>query len=215
MNTAPSIFSNEKSVEERLQQLGLSQEHLKFAVAQGQAARNSSTPNHPANAGGTMAFLETVKALRDSLLPEGWAIQNVRNLSMTINPETNMAIVVSGGSNDTGLIDGYPTTRNPKGHQTKQYLSVNQKDLFQDNVVSLNNVEDDSTGQTWLLLYCFDEKAQEIRSELSLPTNIDSLGRVCGWNERILLKSIPLDGELIDIEPDFAPEIDIDIERQA
>jgi len=214
MDIALNIFSSEESVEERLQQLGLSHEHLKYAVAQGQSARNTSTPNHPTNAGGTMAFLEAVKGLRDSLLPEGWVIQNVRNLSMTVNPETNLAIVVSGGSNDTGLQEGYPTTRNPKGHQTKHYLSVNQKDLFQDNVVPVNDVEDDSTNQTWLLLYCFDAKAQEIRSELSLPTSIDSLGRVCGWNERILLKSIPLDGELIDIEPDFSPEIDIDIERQ-
>ena len=109
MKGATTVFLPE-SAEAKLLALNLSHQILINSIAQGQAARNSATSNHPANAGGTMAFFEVVRALRDHLLPAGWKIENVRNLSMTVNPETNMAIVVSGGSKETGLWVATTTT---------------------------------------------------------------------------------------------------------
>jgi hypothetical protein len=215
MTALVKIFSSEESIDLRLKQLGLTQENLKYAVAQGQASRNNATPHHPANAAGTFAYFESVRSLRDSLVPEGWVKQDVRNLSMTVNPKTNIAIAVSGGSKETGFAEGHPTTRNPKGQQTKHYLTGNQRDLFQDDITTAGVEVIEGVGQTWLLIYFFDAALHQIRSELSLPTSIDSFGRVGGWSERIVLNPIPLDSDVIDVEPDYTPDIDIDIQRHA
>jgi hypothetical protein len=216
MQLRSEVFQG-NTIETKLTALGLPSEVLINAIAQGQASRNNATANHPANAGGTMAFFEVVRALRDNLLPLGWKKENIRNLSMTVNPETKIAVVVSGGSKDTGLKDGYPTTRNPKGEQTKSYLVGNQRDLFLDfdYVDDFSNSQPiDGIGQTWLLLYYCDLGRKEVRAELSLPTSFDSFCRVGAWKERILLDPIPLDNHTIEIEPDFNPEIDIDIKRK-
>ncbi len=217
MKGLTNVFLTE-SAEAKLLALNLSHQILINSIAQGQAARNSATSNHPATAGGTMAFFEVVRALRDHLLPAGWKIENVRNLSMTVNPETNMAIVVSGGSKETGLIEGHPTTRNSKGEQTKSYLANNQRDLFGDLEETDESMDFrviEGVGQTWLLLYFCDFSKREVRAELSLPTDIDSFGRVGAWQERIILDSIALDNVTIDIEPNFTPEIEIEIKRKA
>ena len=208
------VYSDPESVDNQLAKLGLTSEQIKQAILQGQAARNNSTPHHPANAGGTMAFFEVVRSLRDMLIPKGWKAQSVRNLSMTVNPKVNISITVSGGSTETGIAEGYPTTRNPKGQQTKVYVSHNQADLF-DDMVSPVNLDEDVHSQTWMLLYYYDVSKNELRAELSLPVDIDAYARVSGWKARILIEPIPLDGKHIEIEPEYSPEIDIDIKRHA
>ena len=206
------IYSDPDSVDDQLAKLGLTSEQIKQAVLQGQAARNNSTPHHPANAGGTMAFFEVVRSLRDMLIPKGWIAQSVQNLSMTVNPDVNISITVSGGSAETGIAEGYPTTRNPKGQQTKVYVSHNQADLF-DDIESPVNLDEEVHSQTWLLLYYYDVSNNELRTELSLPVAIDSYARIRGWKARILIEPIPLNGEHIDIETEYSPEIDIDVKR--
>ena len=86
MTSAVEIFSEPHSTNEQLDNLHLTPEQLKIAILKGQAARNNATPNHPANAGGTMAFFEVVRGLRDELIPKGWKAENTRNLSMTVFP---------------------------------------------------------------------------------------------------------------------------------
>jgi len=69
--------------------------------------------------------------------------------------------------------------------------------------------------QTWLLLYYFDETAQEIRAELSLPAEMTDDGYVKKWRERVILPSIPVvrDPMATDDAPD-AP-IEVKVERRA
>ena len=114
---------------------------------------------------------------------------------------------------DPAASDGYPTTRNHKGETTKQYLSHNQLNLFAD--LDVPRETNDLCSQTWLLLYYSDTNKNELRSELSLPTETDVHGKVCGWKIRILLTPIPLDGLPMTIEPDYSPEIDIDVQLRA
>ena len=213
MSLPIQIYTDHDAVQEQLASLGMTSEILKTAVSEGQAARNTATLHHPANAGGTFAFLEVVRSLRDQLVPIGWEKKDVHNLSMTINQELNVALTVSGGSKETGQADGYPTTRNHKGETTKQYLSHNQLSLFPE--LDPSQETNDLYSQTWLLLYYSDTSKNELRSELSLPTETDVHGKVCGWKMRILLAPIPLDGLSITIEPDYSPEIDIDVQLRA
>jgi hypothetical protein len=46
--------------------------------------------------------------------------------------------------------------------------------------------------QTWMLLYFIDDVADEVRSELSLPSSIDDDGYVLTWERRILLPPLDL-----------------------
>lgn len=213
MNLPIPVHSNDDDVESQLTSLGLTKEILQIAVSEGQASRNTATSHHPANAGGTFAFLEVVRSLRDQLTPQGWKKKNVKNLSLTVNEDLNLAIAVSGGSQETGQADGYPTTRNTKGETTKQYLEKNnQLDLFPIQKFSHEEEENDTCLKTWLLLYYYDKGKNEVRSEISLPTETTVNGKVGGWKTRILLAPIPLDGQPIKVEPDYSPDIDIDVQ---
>jgi hypothetical protein len=66
-----------------------------------------------------------------------------------------------------------------------------------------------------LLIYSCGE---EIRAELSLPMDIGVDGRVTVWQERIVLGSMPLDAEQLEITPaapSDSPDIDVPIRRKA
>ena len=57
----------------------------------------------------------------------------------------------------------------------------------------------------------------EVRCELSLPFSIAEDGHIDAWRERILLGSIPLDGDLAEAvpAPPALPEITIDVKLRA
>jgi hypothetical protein len=70
-----------------------------------------------------------------------------------------------------------------------------------------------SNFQTWILLYHFAKN--EIRCELSLPSEIEGDGIIKGWKERIILTPISLDEPPIEIQPTESQDIDIEIRRKA
>ena len=70
-------------------------------------------------------------------------------------------------------------------------------------------------NQTWVLLHHTDYQLGEIRMELSRPTAIGSDGKISEWSERIILGSIPLDGDQLEIEPPSGPDIEITVRRKA
>src|SRR5712691_4883672 len=67
---------------------------------------------------------------------------------------------------------------------------------------------------TWILL--IHRATDEVRCELSLPISIGEDMHVDAWRERILLGSIPLDGDLAEAVP--APpklhDIDVSVRRR-
>lgn len=66
---------------------------------------------------------------------------------------------------------------------------------------------------TWLLLMY--RTVSEIRCELSLPVAIGPDMRVNQWQERIILRSIPLDGDAEEIVPPSLPNIDVEVKRRS
>ena len=73
--------------------------------------------------------------------------------------------------------------------------------------------EDETQPTTWLLL--IHHASNEIRSELSQPFEIGADGRINGWRERIILRSMPLDPEPLTIIPPSQPDLDVEIRRKA
>jgi hypothetical protein len=68
---------------------------------------------------------------------------------------------------------------------------------------------------TYILLLYRDSRQQVVRSELSIPTSMNSDGRINSWKERILLPAVPFDGTPIDFVEPNEPDLDIEIKRRA
>lgn len=214
MRHTTHFHENPCVVEPSLADLGLDAITLQDIVKCGQAARNTATPHDPLNTGGQLAYIHTVRALRDHLVPKGWRSKNPHNFALTVNPQTNIGIAVAGGDEDTGRLEGIPRTRNSRGQRTAQAIVSNQLDFFNDATLVKTSNDDvaNPVCQTWLLLYHADHC--EVRAELSLPTAMDDQGRVSGWRVRNILPAIPLDPTPASINPDYGPDLDIAVKRR-
>jgi hypothetical protein len=182
----------------------LTERILLDAVELGFLAWLNCTENHPSSVPGIVAWGDTIRGLRESLLPLGWERCNDRNLPLTVNRQTMIAVTASSGDEFTGLEEMTPRTRNSKGPRTKEAVDSNciQLGLFSDMPVPPKDPKDLEAideWATWLLLTYRDLKAGYVRCELSRPVNMGIDGRVDGWAERIILGSIPFDGEDISL----------------
>jgi len=205
-----NVCSNTEAAVSKLNLLGLTAEIVTEIVKRSQLARSNATDNHPNNTGGTFAWHEAVCAKRDLLKPLGWTKQDTNNKALTISPDLTIALDVSGGTKDTGIEQGFPQTRNPKGKQTRKLVNFNQGQLFEFNNVGNESVDD---FQTWVLLYYFDQTngKKEIRYELSLPVSMEQ-DRIIGWHERIIFSPLTIDDvPMIDNIEEYADNVEVEI----
>ncbi|MCW7536732.1 hypothetical protein OOT46_02540 [Aquabacterium sp. A7-Y] len=134
-----------------------------------------------------------------------------------MNPEGTIAITVATGSEATGRADDSPTTTSAKGPTTVEALEVNRQQYWLPGLEPVSADQDDEEeGKpvTWILLVHHARNA-EIRAELSLPLDVAHDGRVSVWQERILLRPLPLDGEPVAVTAPTLPEIDVAVRRKA
>jgi len=208
-------------VHARLAQLALEEDWLWNAVRVGQLQRNSCTPHHPPSFPGLSAWAETIKTLRDILVPKDWRIDNPRGLPIVFHPKRKIALTVATGDEATGREEFDPCTKSPKGPQTKSIISNNQYKLFPEEYINAAREQTAArTNITWLLLMHFDEFTREVRSELSLPVGMNEEGRVDGWDERIILGSKPFDADTLKVptnndNPPQSPNIVVNVKRRA
>lgn len=210
------LHSDPSSVSDALSRLGLSEEVLLNAAMQGYLARANCTANHPTLFPSFVAWGEAVRALRDGLAPSGWVVNNDRNWPRTFHPEGHIALTVATGNEATGRAADSPTTTSSKGPSTVSALEVNRLQAWLPGMEPIEiDADNDAKNKptTWLLLV--HHAKDEIRSELSLPLDINHEGRVSVWCERILLKSMPLDPVLAEIVPPDQPDIDVIVRRKA
>lgn len=200
----------------RLEELDLETEWLLEAARRGMAAAASCTANHPAVLSGILGWGETICALRDRLLPEGWRRLDEGNLPLTVNEAGTIALTVATGDEETGRPDGNPCTKSKKGPRVASAVANNQLQLFP---VAVHLRPDDATGRvTWLLLIHRDRAARELRAELSRPVSMGEDGRVAAWSERIMLGAVPYDDPVI-VDPaspkNSGSDIVVEIKRRA
>lgn len=208
------LYREPERVEERLAELGLGQELLLQSVRYGQLAFSSCTANHPPLIRGVWAWGETVRGLREALIPLGWERSDFNNYSLVINSEGTVAIAVATGDEGTGVEFASPTTKSKKGPSTANAVSENQDQLllFPDLEPSIIQLAGEK-AMTYILL--IHRTGDRVRSELSLPTSIGTDGRVNGWSERILLNDVDLDGSPVEPVVYDLPDIDVEIKRRA
>jgi hypothetical protein len=205
----------QEEVQQRLAALGVNDEALRSAVARGQLAFASCTANHPRMFPAIAAWAETMAAVRENLTPLGWIRSEQKNYSRAIDSAGRIAIAVAAGNEETGRAEGTPSTKTAKGARTVEAVVINQVQLqlFDDPTPAAEPAETEDERVTWLLLM---HRAQnEVRCELSLPVAIGTDMRVNQWQERIILLSIPLDGEPVEVTPPILPDIDVEVRRRS
>ncbi len=214
-----SVWFVPRDVRRELAALGLTLEPLQDAVLRGFTAGISRTENDAPTATGFYHWNETVRTLRENLAASSWRRRNENGLPTMVNPDKSLAVCVSSGDENTGLADKNPSTKNHKGPRTAEFVALNfeQIDMFPDLRPVVESNQTGSSTRTWTLLFCTDTDRHELRSELSLPILIGVGGQINGWIARIILPVIRLDGGggTETAEPDFGPDVDIDIRRRA
>lgn len=211
-----AIWSQPDDVEAVLARLGLAVVPLQVAVSRGYLAAISRTANDAPNAAGFYQWNETLRALREELAAFGFTRASARGYSTARRADKRMAIAVSSGDEATGIAQANPSTKQVKGPCTVAAVSSNaaQLELFPDAVLMPPPDGDDEVEcLTWILL--FHASGTELRAELSLPVTVDEGGQIRTWRERIILPTQPLDTAVTIPEPDFGPEVEVEIQRRA
>jgi hypothetical protein len=198
-----------------LAELGLEENWLLEAVSQGMAEWARCTNNHPKLYKGVTFWGETVKGLRDQLIPHGWKRSDEGNLPFTVNEAGDLAIAVATGDISTGT-QSMPSTKSAKGQKTRDAVNTNQLRLFNDDAELPVAIAAIRNRRTWILLAHRDSEKREVRCELSLPVGMADDGHINGWDRRIILDSIPFDGDVVSIDNTTpgAPDIDIQIKKR-
>ena len=214
MPTILPIYSKPDDVTARMASLGLTVEPLLHAARRWYLSGISFTANHPSFGIGIAAWMEAVAALRDGLLPISWTRSDEKNYALVVHPDGSMAINVATGDAGTGLPTANVSNKAPKGVSTADAISVNQVQLELDlPVPDIPHIRGDEGPLTWFLL--LHRAGTEVRSELSLPSQISPDGRITRWQERIMLPFVPLDESEIEIVTPMGRDLHIDVKRKA
>jgi hypothetical protein len=200
-----AVHSAIDDVADQLAEFGLSVDMVHRVVARAEIDARSCTPNHPVNAEGWFRWANSVRYLRDELVPAGWAKARQLNFELVVRPGGMTAIAVTAGDEATGCPDVQPRTGNPKGAMTVAAVVANigPQTLFE---------VDTFRRRTWFLLYHRDEA--EIRVELSLPDNVSPSGYIDSWSERIILPPYELAERVPDPGPQPALPIHVPVRRR-
>jgi len=199
-------------VSNRLTALGVTEEILREAVEAGERARLTCTANHPRTTPGLLGWAESVKTLRDRLIPQGWTKREDGGLPTVVHPKGTVSLAVTTGDEGTGLEVGELKSKYTKGAATAAVVEMNFTQLgFDEGLLGprlLNKVS--STMLTWYLVV--RRLSHEIRFELSLPSGLGENGQVVDWKERIIFAPITLDDDAVKIDHTVEEADDIIVE---
>ena len=214
-----TVYVSSADVTTRLDELGLKREDLLEAVHFGSIYAAECTRHDPRSLAGTLLWGKTVRHLRDQLIPAGWNVSDKRNFPLTVHPSGRWAIGVASGDEHTGIPDETPSTRYDRGPATRQVVNTNQLS-FAAVSADFAKLEVGVIKQTWFLLHYRDDDADEIRVELSLPTEMTEDNFVMRWKERIILAGADEGAALAHSVPDssFGPDdngVDIPVLKKA
>lgn len=219
-------FSEQNEVDHHLSHLDLTRDELGLILSKSLSYRLSVTSDDARNAGGTRFYQEAIRSARDILKHKGFKSLYKQGLELTENGK--VAIYVCSGNEHTGIVNAYPQSKNAKGRWTLDVLglsldnNLNQIQLdYEDNQIAFNfptiDEKNDKENELdiWCLLhysYQVNEFQWEVKAELSKATTYNSKNFINGFSTRLILNTKPIDPITnLGIEPEFTPEIDIDI----
>lgn len=192
--------AHERSSRQMVERFGFTATFLRDAVVAraAAAARSYAGGLYPPAAPGMVRWLHSVAYCREVLAALDYEPDDNDLISKVVHAERGVAIVCAAGNPVTGvpfiLARKYPTTKWPKGERTARAVARNndQMTFFSE----LDEEEPIRALETWLLLQYADR--EELRSELSLPAEINARGYITRWHERYILPALSNDGGVID-----------------
>lgn len=215
-NTAKLLHKKQNS-DAFFEELGINKDIFRKAVETGYRQFKKATIYHPKSHGGSSAWGETVASYREDLAQRGWSINDHQGVPTVTHPAGHFTIASTSGNRFTGDEEHQPSSKNDKGAATEFYVDKNN-DLFPEEFAKVQ-AEAPSGKQTWVLLYYYDAAAKELRSELSLPTNLSDSKHITEWAERYIFAPISLDdGTGVGSNhnsSEFTDEVDFDISKKA
>lgn len=187
------ITSTPEAVAFRLEEIGLAAAPVQEIIDIMVDAKRSATANDVAGAGGTRAYLDGTRRDREVGAPFGWVKDSRGNLESMIHDENSMRLVVCNGDEDTGVVGGMASNRNPKGPATEQIVAENSEQFtFESLLEAAKSVSPKQIMElsrpdgftTWYLFVYAD--ADTYRAELSCPVSVQG-GYLAESRERIIL----------------------------
>lgn len=186
------VVNYKNEAETEIAKLGISLKLLERAIEEGFRAFSREGEDSPRTAAGYNAWSYILKQLRFDLRTSKWGknhytngIDEIRSLSR------DMSIAVNTGDENTGMALKTPRPKNQAGTALQTRIETNNL-LFERNDITTPKPID--PYQTWILLFYIDEKAKEIRYELSLP-NIYEKNTIVGWSKRIICEPFDISSE--------------------
>lgn len=219
-------FSEQNEVDRHLGHLDLTQDELGLILSKALSYRLSATSDDTRNAGGTRFYQEAIRSARDILRHKGFKSRYSQGLELTENGK--VGIYVCSGNEQTGIVNAYPQSKNAKGKWTLDVLglsldnNLNQIQLdYEDDQIAFNfpvidgKNDEENELDIWCLLhysYQVNEFQWEVKAELSKATTYNSKNFINGFSTRLILNTKPIDPITnLGMEPEFTPEVDIDI----
>lgn len=206
-----------EDVNARLLELGFPRHIIETTVEVWAGGVNSVTPLHPRNFGGLVGWGESVRTLREEGIPYGLEPHIEESVEMCICRASSVGVVIAQGNAATGDRLRDPTTKYPRGPNSREVLTVQPMLPFMSP--AFDQVEEQaqySRFNIWLLLTHMS--GSEIRAELSLPRLIDADGVIQRWRERILFPpmqlGIPRGGRGGTGDPGMGDEVDVPVMRR-
>jgi hypothetical protein len=211
------IYETPAAAASRLAEIGVAMEALQRAIVDGHAKRITTTSNDAPQMPGTYAWAQTLRTLRDELLPRVWRKSDPGNFSLTINDKRKINIVVESGDRFTRKAHACPRTKAVKGLYIEAAALRNrlETDMFPETVADeLRRVAALLEYETYILLIHITDDSYV--AELSLPDVVEG-NQIVSWKERIFIPDTddPFGSrEHLPSREDGA-EIDVPVRRKA
>lgn len=197
--------------------VGVSIDDVTDALDFGTADAATVTANAAAASFSWRLWDGAITRLRDRLgpsQPDYWTTERPGGLEVVRRRDNLVQITAGTGTPSTGLREGSPTSKNPRGASTVEAIDDNQRS-FEEEVPDFQPIR-----TWWLLVHVFTKRDDQddaqrwwIRAELSLPTTCAD-GAIGGWYTRLLLGERPFGTVRPNILPDPAPEPTITLPRR-
>ncbi len=153
-------------VSQNLSSLGLTKDELIQVVHRVVAARNEAVAIDPINTPGQLAYQHGVRALRELLIPKGWAIDRTEHIESIINEETGLKIIYQN-TDSAANKHREPKAISGKGPAVKRMIENATPFLF-----SYMNDEEEAKRNTKIWFFCVAVKGDNVTAELSCPRSI-------------------------------------------
>lgn len=226
MNEPQCKIFSQQDTQSLLAQMGIAEQDVTDALIAALYERRRTTKLHPVIDGGFRFWSELVASLRSVLISKdnGWTMVRQNRMELVSNPSCGINLIITSGDKDTGLVDGWPKTKNAKGEATMSIVSSNSDtiEMFpaehpfssSDRLAPVTSA--DGT-KTYIVLYYYDSGKKEIRCEISFPVGmkvVNGFAKVNFWSERLIISALPFEGADIFPEEDFTDDVSISIDMK-